>query len=440
MRKLLSLLIVGCLFFSVVGCSAEDSPIKPEIPSGEEEMDYNAGIELEKEKPLPYDLLATQKDAIPTVSETSLCAEEGVTAIEYAGADYYGKTTKVFAYIGFPDDASAENKVPAVVLVHGGNGTAFADWVRDWNARGYAAIAMDTEGRRPDGSQDGLGGPSNDSLLTDSIEITNQWMFQAVSAVIRGMSVLSSYEEVDISKIGIVGVSWGSVITSITLGVDDRFNFAIPIYGTGHLDESVSWFSKYGITEHGFELWDPSHYFPFYTTKLHLVNSDHDPYFSANINTHSAYELGAGVTYLAEHTHSQVEAEGIEEVYAFADECVKGKSYLPEIKRASLKEDKISIRFTIPNDAIPVAIEVYSKRTPLTYTPDTEYSVAIDEDFALVDTPVRFDPVNGRAEIMMPWESELIYFNIIVDCNGKRLHTSSRLFVWKQSLSLKKTD
>ena len=40
-------------------------------------------------------------------------------------------------------------KLPAMVLVHGGAGTAFADWVRMWKRRGYAAIAMDTCGSVP---------------------------------------------------------------------------------------------------------------------------------------------------------------------------------------------------------------------------------------------------------------------------------------------------
>ena len=38
-----------------------------------------------------------------------------------------------------------------MVLVHGGGGTAEAEWVRIWNARGYAAISMDTCGCVPGG-------------------------------------------------------------------------------------------------------------------------------------------------------------------------------------------------------------------------------------------------------------------------------------------------
>jgi hypothetical protein len=37
--------------------------------------------------------------------------------------------------------------VSGVVLVHGGDGTAYRDWVRLWNERGYAAISIAHEGQ-----------------------------------------------------------------------------------------------------------------------------------------------------------------------------------------------------------------------------------------------------------------------------------------------------
>ena len=35
------------------------------------------------------------------------------------------------------------------MLIHGGCGTVFADWVKMWNDMGYAAIAIGTEGKIP---------------------------------------------------------------------------------------------------------------------------------------------------------------------------------------------------------------------------------------------------------------------------------------------------
>ena len=50
-------------------------------------------------------------------------------------------------------------KFPAVVLVHGGGGKAFPQWVAKWAEEGYAAIAMDLGGKDGEGAPLPNGGP-----------------------------------------------------------------------------------------------------------------------------------------------------------------------------------------------------------------------------------------------------------------------------------------
>src|SRR5215203_1052315 len=76
----------------------------------------------------------------PATSAAEGFEVEGLKAITYEGRPWKGKPTRVFAWVGLP---KAEGKVPAMVLVHGGGGTAFAEWAKLWTGRGYAAIAMD---------------------------------------------------------------------------------------------------------------------------------------------------------------------------------------------------------------------------------------------------------------------------------------------------------
>ena len=78
---------------------------------------------------------ATYPAAEPTAKD--------VKSLFYEGLSFQGKPTRVFAYYGAPK-VTAGKKVSAMVLVHGGGGTAFDVWVRLWNSRGYAAIAMDS--------------------------------------------------------------------------------------------------------------------------------------------------------------------------------------------------------------------------------------------------------------------------------------------------------
>ena len=68
----------------------------------------------------------------------------GISTLTYKGADFKGKLTRVFAHMGFPEDA--KRPVPAVVLIHGGGGHPDDNWIKRWNDHGYAAIAMFTNG------------------------------------------------------------------------------------------------------------------------------------------------------------------------------------------------------------------------------------------------------------------------------------------------------
>lgn len=74
-----------------------------------------------------------------------------VHSLLYSGAKFQGKDTEVFAFYASPatlGQAKSDAKFPGVVLIHGGGGTAFAEWTFLWAQRGYAAIAMDLSGSR----------------------------------------------------------------------------------------------------------------------------------------------------------------------------------------------------------------------------------------------------------------------------------------------------
>ena len=75
-----------------------------------------------------------------------------VHALTYEGEVFHEQRTEVFAFYASPATLGAGKpgaKYPGVVLIHGGGGTAFAEWAWLWAKRGYAAIAMDLSGRRP---------------------------------------------------------------------------------------------------------------------------------------------------------------------------------------------------------------------------------------------------------------------------------------------------
>ena len=203
---------------------------------------------------------ATYPAAEPTAKD--------VKSLYYEGLPFQGKPTRVFAYYGVPKVA-AGTRVPAMVLIHGGGGTAFDVWVRLWNSRGYAAIAMDLCGcvpvgtyghwqRHPAGGPPGWGG-------FDQIDwpAKDQWTYQAVADVLLAHSLLRSMPEIDRERIGVTGLSWGGYLTCIVAGADPRFRFAVPVYGCGFLGDNSAWlgeFKRLGPEKAGRWLgwWDPS--------------------------------------------------------------------------------------------------------------------------------------------------------------------------------------
>ncbi|WP_018970826.1 acetylxylan esterase [Rubritalea marina] len=199
-------------------------------------------------------------------------AEGALRAIYFDALDWKGKATKVFAWMGLPESASAEQKVPAMVLVHGGGGTAFKAWVKKWNERGYAAISIGVEGQtdiRPEKPKEGRywmphewAGPIRHGIYNDSkpeTPLEQQWMYHAVADTILANSLMRSLPEVDAEKVGLMGISWGGVITSTVIGIDDRFAFAIPTYGCGDISQALNQYGRaLGKNETYKQVWDPA--------------------------------------------------------------------------------------------------------------------------------------------------------------------------------------
>lgn len=183
----------------------------------------------------------------------------------FEGLGWQGRPTRVYAWLGLPE---GQRRAPGIVLVHGGGGTAFREWVEKWRDRGYAAISIAVEGQtdlpvagsgRRSWQRHAWAGPSRSGIYADLSEpLKDQWMYHAVAATVLANSLLRSLPEVDGRNVGVMGVSWGGVITSTVMGIDSRFAFAIPTYGSGHLfDAENHWGAALRGQRRYREVWDP---------------------------------------------------------------------------------------------------------------------------------------------------------------------------------------
>jgi dienelactone hydrolase len=274
--------------------------------------------------------------------------EADVRAVWIAGPSYNGKPTRAFAYYGVP---RTTGKAPAMVLIHGGGGTAFAEWVRLWNREGFAAIAVDTVGTIPEKAADNpwnparkrheFAGPAGwgDFANVDA-PITDQWSYHAVALSVLAHSFLRVQPGVDSGRIGVTGISWGGYLTSIVASVDDRFRFGIPVYGCGFLHEDSAWlkdFEKLGAerTRRWVHLWDPSVYLPLARRPMFWINGTND-FAYVMPSWQKSYRLPRGERLLSLQVrmkHSHPDGARPAEIFAYAKAELAGGEPLLKIER-----------------------------------------------------------------------------------------------------------
>jgi len=263
--------------------------------------------------------------------------DQGVQAYFLQSVDYNGEPTYVFAYVGIPALATKDKPVPGVVLVHGGGGTAFPDWVKMWNDKGYAAIAIDTEGRIPTASASLSShsnvsfesikhhGPGNTNYNDYAKPANEQFLYHAIAGTIVANSFLSSFEQVDSRKIGLTGISWGGVIATNAAAYDDRFAFAVPVYGAVAMTGTSGIFGTlYNTYPRCSFLWDNVEMLRNCRTPMLFINWDGDPFFKVDATEKCANTAMNGrMLLIPELNHSHMHGANIEEIFTFADNVLQ---------------------------------------------------------------------------------------------------------------------
>ena len=169
-------------------------------------------------------------------------SDGGIEAIYFEGLPWKGRATRVLAWLGLLEDR--DGRAPAISIAVEGQ-TDEAEEV--------------PAGIRLSWKRNALGGPKRDGIYADSFEpLRDQWMYHAVAHTVLANSLLRALPKVDADKVGLMGISWGGVITSTVIGIDSRFAFAIPTYGCGHqFDSANHWGEALGSNRLYREVWDP---------------------------------------------------------------------------------------------------------------------------------------------------------------------------------------
>lgn len=344
------------------------------------------------EKVGPWDLTALKT----TVPKMQWVSQSGpVHSLTYAGENVKDKPTEVFAFYASPatlGEAKPGAKFPGVVLIHGGGGTAFAEWTWLWAKRGYAAIAMDLNGSRP---PEPAFDPKTGAALSnahdqktrtrlpngglnhghaekfDSIggDTSDDWPFHAAASVMRAHSLLRSFPDVDAGHTAVTGISWGGYTTCLVASLDDRFKAAVPVYGCGFLHEGES-VQKPSIDKLGdrradwVREYDPSSLLPRCRVPILFVNGTNDVHYVLD-SYEKSFNVVPGEKQMrieVNMRHGHPPGWAPQEIGLFIDSKCRAGKPLPVPGKPTVEGDRIKLTY---QSAVPL------KSAQLHYTTDT---------------------------------------------------------------------
>jgi dienelactone hydrolase len=188
-----------------------DDPFKPYLTKKPPEIIKDHGVEI-----LPNGI-RLQKFVFRS---RSLITDTGVTVI------------KVFAAIASP---AKQGKYPAVIRLHGGGGKADLDVAENFAKQGYVSLVLDIPGIADEVKNNKEGAWLKLPMISAKPDVTHSALFSAVVASVQAFYLLRSQSEVDTTRMGIAGGSWGGyVATMLSTLVNNDVAATWSVFGTGN--------------------------------------------------------------------------------------------------------------------------------------------------------------------------------------------------------------
>lgn len=325
--------------------------------------------------------------------------------------DEKGNPTYAYTYYGLPDTPMPDGGYPAVVLVHGGGGTAFPFYANAYRKMGYAVITFDHYGQLPIINPSGRSAYSRAKrpILANSWQaaagsfgerdtrLRHLWIKNVIPLICRANTFLRSQKEINPNQIGLLGISWGSVTGEIAVSFDHRFQYAVFCYGCGNWDLSSPKCNFYNYRNDTFE---PKYYLNKITTPCLWVGGTNDDAFEI-APWQKSWQSAPGTvatSLVVELDHDHVGWD-YAIVLRFADSFRGKDTALPKISATEVKGDVAQAKILSPGDGIIGA--------EFNYTADAEPGSARKWR----KTPAQILP-GGVVKATIPADAKAFYFNV----------------------------
>ena len=149
-------------------------------------------------------------------------------------------TNEVYAVIARP---SATGPHPGLLLLHGGMGRCETKRALLWAKRGYVVVALDIPGiADPKKVSNSVGAWTKHPYQHDRWRVKpvleDSMMYQSVAAAVQAFRLLSVQPDVDSTRLGVHGISWGGYMTAMVSSImGPEVTAAFSIYGAGYYEE-----------------------------------------------------------------------------------------------------------------------------------------------------------------------------------------------------------
>jgi len=194
------------------------------------------------------DLFYPYLHRIPAITE--ICDEretEGIVITRFRFNSKEGcfdsartRRSEVYAVMAQPASVTG-HKRPGILVFHGGNGKAEEAAAIGWARQGFVALTPELPGwiaeneikgtSRFQGKEYGM----NRFAVTPGVRSCA--VFDSISAGLGAFNLLEQMPDVDASRLGVTGISWGGYLTTLLCGyLDRRVKAAFSLYGCGCYD------------------------------------------------------------------------------------------------------------------------------------------------------------------------------------------------------------
>ena len=211
---------------------------------------------------------------------------------------------KVFAFISYPKTEMPKNGYPAVLIIHGGNGSAFHEISDLWAQRGYVTIAPDFNGKYAKDLY-ARNHVNKDADITGygsfkDMETPDPWAYFSVLSCMSAVDVLCADGCVDKANIFSCGLSWGGFIDLLFISQDKRVKASSVIYSSAFISDSEWAHSERACGEMPKEKWaiydeyiDPKTYLKDITCPVFFTAGANDQAFTMENRRRTAEKINA---------------------------------------------------------------------------------------------------------------------------------------------------